>query len=737
MASDKHLARLKEGAEAWNKWRQTEPLARPDLSGVSLTLAQKQWGETNGGPINLADAMLGGANLRHATLIGGNLSGAILSGANLTGARLRQADLRNANLSNVRFDDADLADAIFDGANLTGADLRGARNLSARQIETTRGDAKTQLPQNFVPPKTWRNGSLSEQPSAAEVLTSGFKSRWHATLSRPAANPASNSASNSESKPATKPATKSATKPVTNPVTSPARAPAAAPKKPRWQETFERLSVSQPSRSAAAMLKDWWQGILNRAEASVTGLGRSANSLKTWGHAAVDGTVKRSIDQDIASSKSIAARAAALDLKAAVSPAAALLRKRETIAIILGIAGLALLIGLGGLLPLKTPDGTLTLTENAPAAKNSPSSEEAPQWLTVSQPTPVAVHDIRDGNEVAPVAKKEGGGVLQTKEIATGAMQQMQLRDSAAPSLAVQSLSPQGQERPIDESTPALKAEDVRDNPIKLTKAQGSAAQATVRPLPNLPGDIRAVGTPKAPAEPPAEAKEPAAAPQPAAAQAIAQAGAEPVKTPAEAAQPAAAQPQAEPVEKQAEAPQLPNKPVDVPPPVQKRAVSPNPADVAKLTFTRDRQSVLQAARSQSSVVDYLRTPQHSTEWVEIFIERFYLSTAELKEPDIRRIYSDPVDYFGKQHLNLDVVAREKAEYYRDWPKRHYVLVPGSIKVKWKSAKVADVTFLYDFKVSAPNKKAHSGRGRARLTLDLAGKTGRIVREDGEVLAGN
>ncbi len=159
MASDKHLAKLKEGAEAWNSWRRAEPAVRPDLQGLSLTLAQKQWGETNGGPIDLSHAMMREANLRHATLIRSNLSAAALSGANLSGARLQKADLRHANLSNVRFDDADLTDTLLDGADLSGADLRSARNLSAKQIEAARGDTKTLLPLQLPAPRTWANGS--------------------------------------------------------------------------------------------------------------------------------------------------------------------------------------------------------------------------------------------------------------------------------------------------------------------------------------------------------------------------------------------------------------------------------------------------------------------------------------------------------------------------------------------------------------------------------------------------
>ncbi len=171
MASDRHLARLRDGAAAWNRWRREEPLVRPDLQGLSLSLAQKQWGETSGGPINLSQSMLREADLRYATLIDADLAGASLIGADLSGARLRNADLRNANLSNVRFDGADLANAQFAGANLSGADLSGARNLSFSQIEAAEGDAKTLLPQPLVTPSVWRNGAVVDTRIAVSAET--------------------------------------------------------------------------------------------------------------------------------------------------------------------------------------------------------------------------------------------------------------------------------------------------------------------------------------------------------------------------------------------------------------------------------------------------------------------------------------------------------------------------------------------------------------------------------------
>jgi hypothetical protein len=81
MASKKHVARLRQGVEAWNQWRRENPNIRPDLSGAILIRA------------NLSGADLRRVDLRHADLFGANLSGADLSEANLNGADLNYANL--------------------------------------------------------------------------------------------------------------------------------------------------------------------------------------------------------------------------------------------------------------------------------------------------------------------------------------------------------------------------------------------------------------------------------------------------------------------------------------------------------------------------------------------------------------------------------------------------------------------------------------------------------------------
>lgn len=102
MANIEHLVKLKEGVEAWNRWRSKEP-GRPDLSGAHLCHAK------------LSGVDLGGADLRHTNL----------GGADLSFANLRNANLSRANLSRANLIMANLKGAVVDDANLTGANTFG------------------------------------------------------------------------------------------------------------------------------------------------------------------------------------------------------------------------------------------------------------------------------------------------------------------------------------------------------------------------------------------------------------------------------------------------------------------------------------------------------------------------------------------------------------------------------------------------------------------------------------
>jgi hypothetical protein len=99
MANEEHLKILKQGVEAWNRWRKENPDTAPDLSGAYL-----------------GDADLSGANLSKANI----------TLANLSRANLSEADLSDTDLSETRLNRAFLGGTYFTRANLVGADLSGA-----------------------------------------------------------------------------------------------------------------------------------------------------------------------------------------------------------------------------------------------------------------------------------------------------------------------------------------------------------------------------------------------------------------------------------------------------------------------------------------------------------------------------------------------------------------------------------------------------------------------------------
>ncbi len=109
MADSEHVLKLKQGAAAWNRWREKEPDVMPDLG----------WANLNG--LNLDGAVFSGSILKLAFCKGCSLAGANFSEANMRGVNLERCDLRGAV-----FRDANLEGAHMLGADLTGADFAGA-----------------------------------------------------------------------------------------------------------------------------------------------------------------------------------------------------------------------------------------------------------------------------------------------------------------------------------------------------------------------------------------------------------------------------------------------------------------------------------------------------------------------------------------------------------------------------------------------------------------------------------
>ena len=173
-----HVEALRRGPRSWNQWRAQNPSVTPNLTGLTLSVAQRQMGPISGGPINFAFTRLRHASLRFATLTGANLEMADLSDADLSDARLEGANLSGADLSEARLDGADFAGAKFGNVNLAGASLLEARNLTQAQIDEALGDPLTVLPPDLMRPAGW-GGATSQVVSrhAPQAVANGFNER--------------------------------------------------------------------------------------------------------------------------------------------------------------------------------------------------------------------------------------------------------------------------------------------------------------------------------------------------------------------------------------------------------------------------------------------------------------------------------------------------------------------------------------------------------------------------------
>ncbi|WP_368655909.1 pentapeptide repeat-containing protein [Rhodococcus sp. 1168] len=89
-------------------------------------------------------------NYREADLIGKRLTGIGLTGADFRGAYLIAADMRGADLRIADMIGADLRDT-----DLSGTDLRKSLFLTQFQINATKGDTETRIPQALERPSHW------------------------------------------------------------------------------------------------------------------------------------------------------------------------------------------------------------------------------------------------------------------------------------------------------------------------------------------------------------------------------------------------------------------------------------------------------------------------------------------------------------------------------------------------------------------------------------------------------
>jgi len=140
MADQEQLKIIKQGVQAWNKWREEHSNTKVDLSGADLSGI-----DLTG--IDLRDARLTRVDFRNSNLQRARLSLANLSRAALIGASFNQANLKETRLSHAIIMNADLRDSDLSGSYLhktilAKSDLSGAYLYKAHLSDVYLNESK-------------------------------------------------------------------------------------------------------------------------------------------------------------------------------------------------------------------------------------------------------------------------------------------------------------------------------------------------------------------------------------------------------------------------------------------------------------------------------------------------------------------------------------------------------------------------------------------------------------------
>jgi len=144
-----HQAKLAEGVEAWNRWREENPAVVPVLRMADLNQADLQ-----------------GADLANVDFTRANLYRANLSQARLYQAEFFSADLRESNLS-----ETDLRGAKFHLADLRGANLQESDLFRVDFISTKLSSARLNYARCMT--TSFADVDLSEVLGLEEVMHTG------------------------------------------------------------------------------------------------------------------------------------------------------------------------------------------------------------------------------------------------------------------------------------------------------------------------------------------------------------------------------------------------------------------------------------------------------------------------------------------------------------------------------------------------------------------------------------
>jgi hypothetical protein len=102
---------------------------------------------------------------------------------------------------------------------------------------------------------------------------------------------------------------------------------------------------------------------------------------------------------------------------------------------------------------------------------------------------------------------------------------------------------------------------------------------------------------------------------------------------------------------------------------------------------------------------------------------------------DVPRLYAPQVSFYGRL-LNHGALTREKAQFLRRWPIRHYALRPGTMRVTCDAqGQRCAVRSIIDWRAASSARKVSSrGSSTFEQEMDFAASRPLIFRESGAVI---
>jgi hypothetical protein len=166
MANREHVAKLKEGREAWNKWRKTTE-EKPDLSGIVLVGDSLDH-------YNLAAVQFSDAEFENVSLFGSSCEGCSfertrLVNANFSGTSLKKSSFRGTTIEFGVFfwcdlDESDFTDAALTATTFAQVSLRGVRGLETISKSATNSiGIDTFFNSGGLPESFLRNSGVPEE----------------------------------------------------------------------------------------------------------------------------------------------------------------------------------------------------------------------------------------------------------------------------------------------------------------------------------------------------------------------------------------------------------------------------------------------------------------------------------------------------------------------------------------------------------------------------------------------